>query len=89
MREFNQQFDKFSGEMLDLRLDEKLFVDRSGNETLDDDCISTAECVVCCATNSVVDYSIPEDLCIETAFVEDSTSLELLLISAWIYLVLC
>ena len=61
-REFNQQIDKFSDQMLDLRSDKKLFVERSENETLADDCISAAACVVCCATNSAVDYSIPEDV---------------------------
>ena len=62
LREVNQQIDKFSGELLNLKLDEKLFVERSENETLDDDCISAAACVDCCATYSAVDYSIPEDV---------------------------
>ena len=62
VREFNQQIDKFSGEMLDLRLDKRLLVERLESETLHDDCISAAACVVCDATSCAIDNSISEDV---------------------------
>ena len=61
-RKVKQQIGKFSGGMLDVRLDEKLFVERSENETLGDECISSATCIDCCAAISGVDYSNPEDV---------------------------
>ena len=49
VREVSQQIDKVSDEMLDVRLNKKLFVEGSENAALDDDCISVAACVDCCA----------------------------------------
>ena len=62
MREVSEQTDKFSDKVLCVRLNEKLFVEGSENETLTDDCISAAACVDCCATYPAVDYSNPEDV---------------------------